>query len=385
MTSKQFALSNLEIIAYADKLLPEQLPAVLPPIFKAKDYDVVVFPPSHIEGAYVYSDAVGDMVDLNRQIADQHATLLPISRTALPNHELWADIDQSIHYEPWDEVEHQHQQKAKEFSAKARNNILPGRLEETRKLCQLAIRYYDRLIDPHIILIAIARIEKKELIEKMYSQAIEGFLGAELCSELVDGLCSEYNRMIETAGTIQQTQHNQPSSPNDADATNTQSTLDDLFATHYQQLKTIARRLLLRENHLNIREEALVAETYTRMHDINAKLIDQQHFFSIASNAMHYILIDYAREQTTKSQNDKITYIDDIPFKSDQLIDALNKFAPRNETKAIIILKSLTDLNFEEIAAILDLPASTVETEWLQTIYTLHKSRYRRDNPTLRS
>jgi hypothetical protein len=193
MTSKQFALSDLEIVAYADKLLPEHMPAILPPIFKVKDHDVLIFPPFHIDGAYVYSDAIGDTAELHRQIAADQATLLSISREASPNHELWIDVDQSIHYEHWDEVEQQHQRKARELSSEARQFFYQGAFGQSKRLCQLAIRYYEGFIDPYIVLMAMAKVEKKELVEKMYAQAIEDFLGVELYSELSHKLCNEYS------------------------------------------------------------------------------------------------------------------------------------------------------------------------------------------------
>ncbi len=191
MEPRLLNLADLEIVAYADRILPEQTPCVLAPIFKVKSHDTVIFPSFHIEGAHVYSGLLADSSELNHQIETEYATLLPNTLPAEPNHELWIDVDQKIRYEPWDEVEKTHLQLAKRCSEKARAVFLAEDFVEAKAQCQLAIRYHDRYFDPYIILMTIARLQNKKFAEKMYSRAVEDFLGGELCLRAVSDLLTD--------------------------------------------------------------------------------------------------------------------------------------------------------------------------------------------------
>ncbi|WP_234570988.1 sigma-70 family RNA polymerase sigma factor [Rhodohalobacter sp. 614A] len=119
----------------------------------------------------------------------------------------------------------------------------------------------------------------------------------------------------------------------------------------------------------------LVHEVYLKM--VRHDQIDwkgRTHFFAVASHSMRQILIDHARKMSRQKRGgDKkeITFIDEImkaEFQAEELIQidgALNKLNDYDERLAKIVeLRFFGEMNFEDIAEVMNLSPRTVYRDW---------------------
>ena len=152
--------------------------------------------------------------------------------------------------------------------------------------------------------------------------------------------------------------------------------LDELFPLVYGELRRLASAQLKseRENH-TLQPTALVHEAYLRL--IEQHSVDWQnraHFFSIASEMMRRILVNYAVSRQAEKRGGietKLALDEAISFASERdvnLIDldaALSKLAELDERQARIVeMKFFGGLSAEEIAAVLEISDRTVKREW---------------------
>ncbi|MBK9931711.1 MAG: sigma-70 family RNA polymerase sigma factor [Saprospiraceae bacterium] len=151
---------------------------------------------------------------------------------------------------------------------------------------------------------------------------------------------------------------------------------EHLMRTIYDHLHQTAERLLRNErpNH-TLCPTDLIGESYAKLF-LNQKLnvIDRNHFFSIAANAMRQILIDYARSKKRLKRNGiqiTLSWVDkgkqdhqintDL-FEIENALVHLEDLDPRQAK--IVELKFYAGLTVEEIASILEISESTVKREW---------------------
>ena len=161
----------------------------------------------------------------------------------------------------------------------------------------------------------------------------------------------------------------------EAQSGNRQS-LDDFLPLVYSELKRIAAHKLAseRKNH-TLQATALVHEAYLRLidqHSVNWQ--NRAHFFSIASEMMRRILVNYAESHNAKKRGDGKTLIslDDAgELAAEREVDlifldnALNELAEFDQTQAKIVeLKFFGGLTNEEAAEVLGVSDSTVKREW---------------------
>ena len=151
---------------------------------------------------------------------------------------------------------------------------------------------------------------------------------------------------------------------------------EHLMRTIYDHLHRTAQNLLRHErpNH-TLCPTDLIGESYAKLF-LNQKLnvIDRNHFFSIAANAMRQILIDHARSKKRLKRNGiqiTLSWVDKGRHEQENALDILEienalvqleNMDPRQAK--IVELKFYAGLTSEEIASVLEISESTVKREW---------------------
>lgn len=159
--------------------------------------------------------------------------------------------------------------------------------------------------------------------------------------------------------------------------------LHSLMPLVYDQLHRIASSYLRRErtDH-TLQSTALINEAFLALSDSDVSLNDRAHFFAVAANAMRRILIDHARAASRQKRGGgmlQVTLHDDEVGDFDAasvlgLDAALDKLGALDERKSRIVeMHYFGGLNYDEIAAVLDVSAATVSRElrfskaWMRT------------------
>ncbi len=154
------------------------------------------------------------------------------------------------------------------------------------------------------------------------------------------------------------------------------SALDRLFPLVYDELRRVAANRLKEErgDH-TLQATALVHEAYIRL--LEQTEVDRQnrlHFFSIASEMIRRILVNYAIKRNAKKRGENATKIsldDAVSYSAEKEFDivgldeALNELSEFDQTQARIVeLRFFGGLTIEETAEVLEISGSTVKREW---------------------
>jgi RNA polymerase sigma factor (TIGR02999 family) len=158
--------------------------------------------------------------------------------------------------------------------------------------------------------------------------------------------------------------------------TGDRKSLDELLPIVYNELRRVAESQLRneREDH-TLQATALVHEAYLRLlEQTEVDWKNRLHFFSIASEMMRRILVNYAIKKNAKKRGDGATKIalDEAVSCSKQrdfdlvaLDEALTELATFDEKQARIVeLRFFGGLTIEETAEVLEISDSTVKREW---------------------
>ncbi len=152
--------------------------------------------------------------------------------------------------------------------------------------------------------------------------------------------------------------------------------IDALFPLVYDELRHIARmRLSKHRPGDTLNTTALVHEAYLKLVDqTSAALNDRQHFFALASRAMRFILVDYARTRTAAKRGGGEA---DLPLSDVQvgvesnalemlaLNQALDTLMVRSERLGRLVeYKFFGGLTHEDIAEVMGLSVPTVKRDW---------------------
>jgi RNA polymerase sigma-70 factor (ECF subfamily) len=144
----------------------------------------------------------------------------------------------------------------------------------------------------------------------------------------------------------------------------------------YGELRRLAVHYMSRErgNH-TLQPTALVNEAYTRLvQQPQVPWQSRAHFFATASQLMRHILVDHARKRQADKRGGpqrQVTLSEAILQAQDHTIDVLvlhealehlTRFDPRQAR--IVELHFFGGLNFEEIAAVLEISERTVKRDW---------------------
>ena len=161
---------------------------------------------------------------------------------------------------------------------------------------------------------------------------------------------------------------------------------DRLFSLIYDEVRRIARRQLNREHPGHTLDStALVHEAYFRLVDqTRVAWADRSHFFAVAAQAMHRVLVDYARQYQAAKRGgapERVPLADDmllVEDRADTLLaidDALSELARLDERLSRVVeCRFFGGLTEEETAQALGVTARTVRRDW-------SRSRTPRDRP----
>jgi RNA polymerase sigma-70 factor, ECF subfamily len=162
--------------------------------------------------------------------------------------------------------------------------------------------------------------------------------------------------------------------------------LDDMLPLVYSEMKRVAKYYLNRERQGHtLQTTALVHEAYIRM--IDQRHVDwknRAHFFSVASEMMRRILVNYARDRAAvkrggNAQRISLSNLDEVAEQPNvdliALDQALTELAKEDERKARIVeLKFFGGMTNNEIAEVMKISDATVEREWTVARAWLYRS-----------
>jgi RNA polymerase sigma factor (TIGR02999 family) len=160
---------------------------------------------------------------------------------------------------------------------------------------------------------------------------------------------------------------------------------DRLFAHVYDELRQIAHQRLRRYRPgETLDTTALVHEAYLKLVDQSrSEWRDRAHFFALASRAMRFVLVDYARARTAQKRGGRRS---DLPLDAVQvaaddraadllaLTDALERLSgvhPR--LGEIVEYRFFGGLTFDEIAEVTGLSVPTARRDWTRARAWLHR------------
>jgi RNA polymerase sigma-70 factor, ECF subfamily len=155
-----------------------------------------------------------------------------------------------------------------------------------------------------------------------------------------------------------------------------ETALETLIPVVYQELRRIARRHMAREHPGHaLQATALVHEAYLRLMDSSQiQWQNRAHFFAVSANLMRRILVDHVRSRNYAKRGGQAQHVtlEDARLVSTEqfpdllaLDDALNSLAAFDARKSRVVeLRFFGGLSVDETAAVLDVSARTVMTDW---------------------
>jgi RNA polymerase sigma factor (TIGR02999 family) len=161
--------------------------------------------------------------------------------------------------------------------------------------------------------------------------------------------------------------------------------MDKLFPLVYDEMRRIAHRQMAGEHTGHTLDTTgLVHEAYLRLVDqTRAQFTDRTHFFSVASNAMRRILVDYARRYQADKRGSaprRISLTDDMLVaeqRADTLVavdEALAELAQIDERLSQVVeCRFFGGLTEDETAEVLGVTARTVRRDWTKAKGWLHQ------------
>jgi RNA polymerase sigma factor (TIGR02999 family) len=150
---------------------------------------------------------------------------------------------------------------------------------------------------------------------------------------------------------------------------------EELLPLVYEELRRLAAgKMALEPPGQTLQATALVHEAWIRLSgQRNQHYENRQCFFGAAAEAMRRILVDRARRRQAARHGGGLERVDldaiEVPKADDDLIQAVNQaldeLAKVDAEKAEIVkLRFFVGLNFEEIAALLNVNERTVRRHW---------------------
>ena len=151
---------------------------------------------------------------------------------------------------------------------------------------------------------------------------------------------------------------------------------DRLYEHVYDELREIAHRRLLRHRgRETLNTTALVHEAYLRVADQGGtNWQDRSHFLALASRAMRFVLVDYARSRLAAKRGGGAAGvpIDDLQIAAEEssadllaLHEALQRLAGFSERLSCVVeYRFFGGLTFEEIAQVTGASVPTVKRDW---------------------
>jgi RNA polymerase sigma factor (TIGR02999 family) len=151
--------------------------------------------------------------------------------------------------------------------------------------------------------------------------------------------------------------------------------LERLIPVVYDDLRHIARKHMRREDSGHtLQTTALVNEAYLRLEGGRVRWQNRAHFFAVASRAMRYILVDYARRSRYQKRGGGLRplSLEDTAFVPreqsadlvalEEALRALAKIDPRRAR--VVELRYFGGLELKEVAVVLEVSPATVLRDW---------------------
>ena len=152
--------------------------------------------------------------------------------------------------------------------------------------------------------------------------------------------------------------------------------LDQVLATLYHELHSMARRQLAGQHGHTLDATALVHEAYLKLVGRNtAQFDDRAHFFAYAASAMRSVVVDYARQRLAQKRGGDLHRVTELPeeieggVRLDEetlgLDTALTRLAGIDPRLAQVVeLRYFTGLSELEIAALLKRSERSIRRDW---------------------
>ena len=152
--------------------------------------------------------------------------------------------------------------------------------------------------------------------------------------------------------------------------------LDNVLATLYQELHSMARRQLAGQHGHTLDATALVHEAYIKLIGRReAQFDDRAHFFAYAASAMRSVVVDYARQRLAQKRGGDLHRVTDLPedleggVRLDEetlgLDTALTRLAEVDQRLAQVVeLRYFGGLSELEIAGLLDRSERSIRRDW---------------------
>ena len=152
--------------------------------------------------------------------------------------------------------------------------------------------------------------------------------------------------------------------------------LDQVLATLYQELHSMARRQLAGQHGHTLDATALVHEAYLKLIGRNtAQFDDRAHFFAYAASAMRSVVVDYARQRLAQKRGGDLHRVTELPeeieggLRLDEetlgLDTALTRLASVDERLAQVVeLRYFAGLSELEIATLLKRSERSIRRDW---------------------
>ena len=152
--------------------------------------------------------------------------------------------------------------------------------------------------------------------------------------------------------------------------------LDNVLATLYRELHSMARRQLNGQRGATLDTTALVHESYFKLiRSQNAEFADRAHFFAYAATAMRSVVVDYARQRLSQKRGGDQQRVTDLPdditsgvsISEDmlQLDSALQKLAESDPRLAKVVeMRYFAGLSEASIGELLECSERTVRRDW---------------------
>ena len=123
-----------------------------------------------------------------------------------------------------------------------------------------------------------------------------------------------------------------------------------LYQVAFHRLRTIASGLLRRESGgYTLQPTALVSELFLKLHRLEARFIDEDHFFRLAARAMRQVLIDRGRAKRARSSPEQVRHL---------LFASRQDATASEDTLAVRLV-------FEKLRS---MDPRTADTVWLRTV-----------------
>ena len=157
---------------------------------------------------------------------------------------------------------------------------------------------------------------------------------------------------------------------------NDQDVVEDLFPLVYDELRGIAHQRLARHRPgQTLNTTALVHEAYLKLVDQDeVEWQDRAHFFALASRAMRFIIIDYARARTAQKRGggQDVLPLHEVQVGADeaatdlltldQALDALSQVSER--LGQLVEYRFFGGMTYDEIAEVTGRSVPTVKRDW---------------------